>query len=118
MSPFGACHGLGTSSADVNLQARAVSGNYTLGYWFFDRYQVRYFSKSLRFPQARGVAMATVAEYRKWAEECFEWARAASDEGVRGQYASLGRVWLERAAQAQLRRKIDQPEPKTAQKVA
>jgi hypothetical protein len=34
MSPFGACHGLGTSSADVNLQARAVSGNYTLGYWF------------------------------------------------------------------------------------
>jgi hypothetical protein len=38
--------------------------------------------------------MATVAEYRKWAEECFEWARAASDEGVREQYASLAEFGL------------------------
>src|SRR6516165_1306329 len=42
--------------------------------------------------------MATAADYRKWAEECFEWARQASDEAVREQYASLGRVWLEQAA--------------------
>ncbi len=46
--------------------------------------------------------MATAADYRKWAEECFEWARAASDSSVREQYASLGQVWLERAAQAEL----------------
>jgi len=47
--------------------------------------------------------MATAAEYRKWAEECFEWARQASDESVREQYASLGRVRLEYAARAELR---------------
>jgi hypothetical protein len=46
--------------------------------------------------------MATSADYRKWAEECFEWARAATDDIVREQYASLGRVWLERAARAEL----------------
>jgi hypothetical protein len=46
--------------------------------------------------------MATAADYRKWAEECFEWAREASDESVREQYASLGRVWLECAARAEL----------------
>jgi len=34
--------------------------------------------------------MATAADYRKWAEECFERARQASDESVREQYASLG----------------------------
>jgi len=64
--------------------------------------------------------MATAADYRKWAEECFEWARAASDDSVREQYASLGRVWLERAARAELLpdMKIDQPEQKTGQKVA
>jgi len=64
--------------------------------------------------------MATAADYRKWAEECFGWARAASDDSVREQYASLGRVWLERAARAELLpdMKIDQPEQKTGQKVA
>jgi len=64
--------------------------------------------------------MATAAEYRKWAEECFKWAREASDESVREQYASLGRVWLERAALAELPTgmKVAQPEPKTTQKVA
>ena len=57
--------------------------------------------------------MATSADYRKWAEECFEWARAATDDIVREQYASLSRVWLERAAQAELPSgmKIAQPEP-------
>jgi len=47
--------------------------------------------------------MATAADYRKWAEECFEWARQASDESVREQYASLGRVWLDCAARAERR---------------
>jgi hypothetical protein len=64
--------------------------------------------------------MATAADYRKWAEECFEWAHAATDESVREQYASLGRVWLERAARTKLSSevKIPQPERKTTQKVA
>jgi hypothetical protein len=39
--------------------------------------------------------MATAADYRKWAEEGFEWARQARDEGVGARYASLGQVWLE-----------------------
>jgi len=47
--------------------------------------------------------MATVAEYLEWAEECFGWAREARDESVAEQYASLGRVWLECAARAELR---------------
>jgi hypothetical protein len=64
--------------------------------------------------------MATVADYQKWAEECFQWARDACDDSVRDQYASLGRVWLERAARTKLlsRMNIDQVEPKSAQKVA
>ena len=60
--------------------------------------------------------MATAAEYRKWAEECFEWAREASDEAVSEQYASLGRVWLERAVRVS--GIINPPEPGTAQEVA
>jgi hypothetical protein len=63
--------------------------------------------------------MATVADYRKWAEECFAWAREASDQSVREQYASLGRVWLECAARAGVRSDvITPPEPKPPQKVA
>jgi hypothetical protein len=63
--------------------------------------------------------MATAAEYRKMAEECFEWAREARDECVRAQYASLGQVWLECAARAELRSgAITPPEAKTTHKVA
>ena len=63
--------------------------------------------------------MATAAEYRKWAEECFGWAREASDEAVSKQYASLGRVWLERAVRAErLSGIINPPEPEAAPKVA
>jgi hypothetical protein len=63
--------------------------------------------------------MATAADYRKWAGECFQWARQASEESVREQYASLGRVWLECAARAELRSGIiNQAEPETAPKVA
>jgi hypothetical protein len=42
-------------------------------------------------------------DYRKLAEECFQWAREARDKAVREQYACLGEVWLERAARAELR---------------
>jgi len=63
--------------------------------------------------------MATAAEYRKLAEECFEWAREARDESVRRHYAKLGQIWLESAARAALRsRAITSLEPKTAKKVA
>jgi hypothetical protein len=65
-------------------------------------------------------AMATAADYRKWAEECFEWAREARDESLREQYASLGRVWLERAEQVERLpgREIAQPGANTMHKVA
>jgi hypothetical protein len=63
--------------------------------------------------------MATAADYRKLAEECFGWAREARDESVREQYASLGRVWVECAARAELRSSAITPsESKTAQNVA
>ena len=63
--------------------------------------------------------MATAAEYRKWADECFEWAHAASDEKVREQYASLGRVWLEQAERAELMSATtNPPEPEEGEKVA
>jgi hypothetical protein len=68
-----------------------------------------------RDPGLGGEAMATAADYRKWAEECFEWARQASDESVREQYASLGRVWLDCAARAELPSGAITPsEPKVA----
>ena len=68
-----------------------------------------------RDPGLGGEAMATVADYRKWAEECFEWARQASDESVREQYASLGRVWLDYAARVELRSgAITSSDPKVA----
>jgi hypothetical protein len=60
--------------------------------------------------------MATAAEYRKLAEECFEWAREARNESVRQHYAKLGQIWLESAALRS--RAITSSEPKTAQKVA
>ena len=63
-------------------------------------------------------AMATAADYRKWAEECFEWARQASDEAVREQYAKMGQHWLEHAARAERPGAITSPEPKTGKKVA
>jgi hypothetical protein len=62
--------------------------------------------------------MATATDYRKWAEECFEWA--GSDDSVREQYASLGQVWLEQVVRAELLSgmKSDQPEPGAPPKVA
>jgi len=64
-------------------------------------------------------AMATAAEYRKLAEECFEWAREARDGGVREHYAKLGQIWLDSAVRAELRSAVLTPrEPAAAQKVA
>ena len=63
--------------------------------------------------------MATAADYRKWAEECFEWSREARNESARQQYESLGQVWRERAVRAELRSGATAPpEPTTAPKVA
>ena len=67
-----------------------------------------------RDPDSGGEAMATAADYRKWAEECFEWARQASDEAVREQYASLGRVWLEQAERAERPSALTSSGPKVA----
>ena len=53
--------------------------------------------------------MATAVEYRKLAEECFQWAREASDENVREHYASLGRIWRECAVRAEVRSGIITP---------
>jgi hypothetical protein len=63
--------------------------------------------------------MATAAAYRKWAQECLEWAGAARDESVREQYANLAQVWLDCAARAELRSgAIAAPKPALRQKVA
>jgi hypothetical protein len=66
-------------------------------------------------PRPGTSAMATTADYRIWAEECFEWARTAHDERVREQYANLAQIWLECAVRAELRSAvITPPEPTTA----
>jgi hypothetical protein len=63
--------------------------------------------------------MATAAEYRKLAEECFEWAREARDENVREHYVKLGQIWLESSARAELQsRPTTPPEPTIAKKAA
>jgi hypothetical protein len=59
-------------------------------------------------------SVATTADYRKLAEECFEWARAASDESVREHYTSLGRFWLDCAVRSAA---ITPSGPKAAQEV-
>jgi hypothetical protein len=63
--------------------------------------------------------MASAADYRKLAKECFEWAREARDVGVREHYAKLGQIWLECAARIELRPgRIASPQPTIVQKVA
>ena len=57
--------------------------------------------------------MATAADYRKLAEECFEWARKARDESVREHYVKLGHIWLECAARAELRSAMLTPQQGT-----
>lgn len=62
--------------------------------------------------------MAMAADYRKMAEECFEWAREARDASVRDHYVQLGHIWLDCAARTKLRSgPITLPEL-TIQKVA
>lgn len=42
--------------------------------------------------------MKTAMEYRAMAEECFRWAREASDEAVRTSYLQMAQVWLDAAS--------------------
>jgi hypothetical protein len=77
--------------------------------------------RDLKFVCAPGLRtnkMASVADYRKWAEECFEWAREAHDESVREQYASLGQFWLECATRSERRAGMMTPSEPTTPKVA
>jgi hypothetical protein len=63
--------------------------------------------------------MATAADYRKLADECFEWAREARDASVREHYGKLGQIWLECAARTVLRSRVVAPlQPTITQKVA
>jgi hypothetical protein len=56
--------------------------------------------KEKNYAACGAMAMATAAEYRQWAEECFKWARDASDEDVRESYTKMGQHWLECAERA------------------
>ena len=47
--------------------------------------------------------MKTAAEYRVMADECFQWAREATDNDVRAGYLAIAQVWLDAAA------KLDDP---------
>ena len=40
----------------------------------------------------------TAAQYRKLAEECFEWAAKASNDANRATYLSIAQIWLQAAA--------------------
>jgi hypothetical protein len=42
--------------------------------------------------------MHTAAKYREMAEECFEWASAASTEEIRATYLNIAKLWLQAAA--------------------
>jgi hypothetical protein len=42
--------------------------------------------------------MKTAEEYRAMAEECFRWAREASEEAVRTSYLKMAQVWLDAAS--------------------
>ena len=44
--------------------------------------------------------MKTATEYRAMADECFQWAREATDDDVRAGagYLALAQVWLDAAA--------------------
>jgi hypothetical protein len=38
--------------------------------------------------------MATPAEYRVMADECFQWARVAKTKNVRLAYLEIAKIWL------------------------
>jgi hypothetical protein len=46
----------------------------------------------------RGRIVHTAAEYRKIAEECFEWAATALDDEVRANYLGIAQIWLQAAS--------------------
>ena len=47
--------------------------------------------------------MHTAAEYRKMAEECFEWATTAVDDEVRANYLGIAQIWLQAASRLRRR---------------
>jgi hypothetical protein len=53
--------------------------------------------------------MATAAEYRNWAEECFKWAREAPDANVRVSYVKMAQLRLECAAPIEFGSAINVP---------
>ena len=73
--------------------------------------------KEKNYAVCGAMAMATAAEYRQWAEECFKWARNASDEDVRQSYLKIGQLWLEHAARTEgVAGTITPQEPRTTNK--
>ena len=42
--------------------------------------------------------MHTAKQYRKFAEECFEWAAKASTDANRASYLSIAQIWLQAAS--------------------
>jgi hypothetical protein len=47
--------------------------------------------------------MPTPAEYRQYARECMDSARAANSEAVRTQFLELAQLWLSAATEVDLR---------------
>src|SRR5207237_8894345 len=108
----------------LRLTRAAGGSDCALRNCFFDRDQCWPLDMHYRcccgVPRGLGTkAMATATDYRKWAQECLEWARKARNESVREQYADLAHVWLDCAARAELRAgAIAAPEPAPGQKGA
>jgi hypothetical protein len=50
--------------------------------------------------------MHTAAEYRQYAQECIDGARAANSDAVRTQFLELAEVWLAAAAALELQKGI------------
>jgi hypothetical protein len=48
--------------------------------------------------------MPTPADYRQYAQECMDSARAANGEAVRTQFLELAQLWLAAATELELRR--------------
>jgi hypothetical protein len=51
--------------------------------------------------------MTTTTEYRAMAEECFQWARAATTHKARSAYLEIAKIWVTAAAVRQDRPHID-----------
>jgi hypothetical protein len=86
----------GAATLNQVRQLRLVSRNAASSFMRLDKPP----PKEKNYAVCGAMAMATAAEYRQWAEECFKWARDASDEDVRESYTKMGQHWLECAERA------------------